>query len=86
VVSQTTTSQSQTVSVPDGVELTPEYREGSVAFMSGLNDLDACSYPSGHGQGDKRTRWMSGYWGERVRQFLLRWNAKHGTGGVRCNS
>jgi ribosome modulation factor len=60
--------------IPNDVEITSEYHNGAIAYMQGLND-QSCPYKGG----DKRVRWMSGYWGERVRQFLLRFVAKYPT-------
>ena len=64
------------IEVPQNMDKTKEYHEGAVAYMLGLNDTRVCPYPSGHVTGNLRTRWMSGYWGEWVRQFLMRLESK----------
>ena len=59
--------------VPKNVEATPEYMDGAVSYVLDQKDTEACPYE----QGDQRTRWMCGYFGERVRQFLLRFETKY---------
>lgn len=45
--------------------------EGRSAFAAGRLDVDdACPYPSGSPMSDRRTQWMDGYYGERVRRVL----------------
>ena len=56
---------SATVEVESGVEKTPQYAEGEQAFRAGAKS-EECPYATG----DKRTRWMSGYYYERVRPLL----------------
>ena len=68
-----TVGTSSPLEVPEGAEFSAEYSNGRNAFMEGMNDVASCPYP----RGDRRTKWMSGYWAEWVRQFLIRWEAKH---------
>ena len=72
-----TVNNSKTITIPEGTEQTREYRLGVEAFMKGLNDVRDCPYPSNHAKSAERTRWMSGFWGEHVRQFLLRWESRN---------
>ena len=43
--------------------------QGRSASAAGQPDT-ACPYPCGQPMSDKRTQWMSGYYGERVRRVL----------------
>ena len=62
---------SETVEVELGVENTPQYAEGEAAFRAGAASAD-CPHPCGGKSGNKRTRWLTGYYHERVRPLLER--------------
>jgi len=52
--------------------------QGRSAFAAGQSD-EACPYLASSPASNKRTKWMSGYYGERVRRVLERLEAKHGS-------
>jgi len=58
------------------VDCESPFDQGRSAFAAGLPDR-VCPYPCGSPLSNKRTRWMNGYYGERVRRVLDRIEAKH---------
>lgn len=56
--------------------------EGRMAYTQGHADT-VCPHESGQGKNDRRVRWMSGYWGERVDQFLAQFDEKYSAKGAK---
>jgi hypothetical protein len=58
------------------VDCESPFDQGRSAFAAGLSSDSVCPYPCGSPLSNKRTQWMEGYYGERVRRLLDRIEAK----------